>query len=346
MNQPASATPRFPLVQMLRAVAALVVAAGHVLHDAAGLPGGAPSWIAAASGALPWHAGVDIFFVISGFVIVHASARLFGGGWPAARRFLVRRLGRIVPLYWAATALFLMVQAASPGAVHGALGGVGWVAASFLFLPWPRPDGLVQPVFGLGWTLNYEMLFYAVFALCVPLRRPAAIAAAVLALGLLVALAQVTALPGPLAFWSDPIVLEFLFGVLLAGSLPLGWRLRGGARLALAAFGAALFCLDLSASLPRPLAFGLPALLLVAAAVLGRPGAALPAAERVAVLLGDASYAIYLTHPFPMRALAIVWPRLHLPAGLYPAVALAAILAVGLAVHVAVERPLMRRLRR
>ena len=92
-------------VQALRAAAALSIAVLHVLHDATSLdPGG---MIERWHDAVPWGAGVDLFFVISGFVMVYASNDLFGRrDGPAL--FMARRLIQIVPLYWAATTLFLL----------------------------------------------------------------------------------------------------------------------------------------------------------------------------------------------------------------------------------------------
>ena len=163
------------LVQVLRAAAALSVAMLHAQHDAATLAE-RTGQVFAPIAAFPWEAGVDVFFVISGFIMVHASTRLFGaeGG---ARAFLARRIARIVPIYWAVTTLYLAVALAVPDLLNRELLGWPLVVASYLFIPMARPDGLVQPLYGLGWTLNYEMFFYALFAVAVRwpragIRRP------------------------------------------------------------------------------------------------------------------------------------------------------------------------------
>ena len=85
----------------------------HAQHDAATLAeraGGAFAPIA----AFPWEAGVDVFFVISGFIMVHASAPLFGTAPGGGRIFLARRIARIVPIYWAVTTLYLAIALAVP----------------------------------------------------------------------------------------------------------------------------------------------------------------------------------------------------------------------------------------
>ena len=307
---------------------------------------------------LPWPAGVDIFFVISGFIIVHAAGPLYGR--PGARgRFLAHRIARLVPLYWLVTGLYLALGLAMPALLSGEGGppDAARTLASFLFWPMARPDGAVLPLYGLGWTLNYEMAFYALFALGLGFSRRGAVAWLVGALALVVLAGQLTpAPPVPLAFWSDPIVLEFAFGAGLGLLRAEGVRLHAPSRAALAAAG--LFGLALAPSEPalRPLAWGLPAAFLVAAAVLGRDrpesvpggGAArlLGAAER----LGDASYALYLLHPFVLRAVreGLLRTGLAAPLGPWPSLVLMVVLTLPAALLVPrlVERPLTRLVRR
>ena len=85
------------LVQGLRALAALMVVVHHAQNEAMILAGRTGTDFVPRHG-LPWPAGVDIFFVISGFIIVHAAAPLYGR--PGARgRFVAHRIARLVPLY-------------------------------------------------------------------------------------------------------------------------------------------------------------------------------------------------------------------------------------------------------
>src|SRR5918994_6175272 len=88
------AVPRLILVQALRGLAALSIAMLHALHEAE-LLAGAAGLAFAAPARVPWAAGVDLFFVISGLIMVHASAGLFGRAG-ARRVFLARRIARIV----------------------------------------------------------------------------------------------------------------------------------------------------------------------------------------------------------------------------------------------------------
>jgi len=329
MQSPPPQAAKYPLVQALRAAAALAVAYHHIFFAAHGRP----------DRTAAWDAGVDVFFVISGFVIATSSARLLPDPH-RARIFLARRLARIVPLYWAATTLFLAILAASPDAIRGAIGGPAYLAASYLFFPATRPDGLVQPAFGLGWTLNYEMAFYLLFALALLVRLPRPALAVCAVLGLLVLLRQTGLLhTTPLLFWSDPIVLEFASGMALA-RISTRLALPAALRAALAAAVLALTQAHFNPDAPRVLSQGLPALALVAAATLGPS----PLPRRAAFwldLLGDASYALYLVHPFIMRAGQIAWLHAHRAGGpaLYIAASLVAAQLCALAIRLYIERP-------
>ena len=341
-------------IQALRAAAALSVALLHAVYERGLLAKtGDLGWI----DRLPWEAGVDVFFVISGFVMVTASGRLCGapGAW---RRFLAHRVARIVPLYWCVTTLYLLLARLRPDLVGAAVSGPSYVLASYAFWPAARPDGTAVPLFSLGWTLNYEMFFYAVFALAVgaPARVAVAVVTAVLAVTVLSAAAGA---PLPVSFWGGSIVLEFAFGMMLGLLRLRDVTLPPGLRIASIALGIGLLAVQHTGpDALRALAFGLPALCLVAGAGLGRVGTAggEPRLIRALVLMGDASYALYLTHPFAIRGLRGIWPAMvpdvapdmapDVAAPIFVPVALALAVALSICVHLVVERPLTRTARR
>ncbi len=338
-------------IQVLRAFAAFMVAVHHVQPDALALAqrSGAsftPSYL------VPWMAGVDIFFVVSGFIMVHASGGLFGRK-DAPRLFLTRRLARIVPLYWAATTLFLLTGLLLPGALNSAAPDLGQILASYLFWPAVSSAGLVQPVYSLGWTLNYEMLFYVLFGAALLLPRAAVVLVVTLALAVLVATEALSGpLPLPFGFWGQPIVLEFAAGMGLALLRRQGFRLTGGPRWLVAILGVAI--LLLAAWLPGVdtpwmsfLLRGSAAVLLVAAASSGSGNSAPSALVRGLAGLGDASYALYLVHPFAIRALREVFARVA-PGwpGLYVLTALSASVIASVLIYRWFERPATRWLRK
>ncbi|GJD93205.1 hypothetical protein OCOJLMKI_0396 [Methylobacterium iners] len=334
-------------IQVLRGFAALLVVVHHAQFEGVVLAG-RTSRSFEPSTLLPWAAGVDIFFVISGFIIVHAAAPLYGRR-DGRRRFLAHRVARLVPLYWLTTALYLAVLLAAPAllASNAAL-EPGYVLASFLFWPALSPDGQPQPLYSLGWTLNFEMFFYALFAVALPWGRRIAFAWVAASLSLLVTLRlSVPGLPQPLAFWGAPIVLEFALGAALGLARAEGLRLAALPRLCLAAAGIAWLMSvagepDLAM---RPLAYGLPGLLLVAAAGLGPPRRGPePLPLRWGVGLGDASYALYLAHPFVLRAAREILLRTGAGAWIGPWAGIALMIGLAVAAAILVHHGIERRL--
>ncbi len=313
------------LVQVLRAIAAILVLAGHTQAEVLRA--------AAASGQdllriplPPGGFGVDLFFCISGFIMVVSSARLFER--PLARRqFLLRRAIRLVPLYWLVTLCYMPILMLGSRGYEGNLSQA--LLASLAFIPYPTygaEGGLVFPLYTLGWSLNYEVFFYVLFSLFVVLPAPRAVIA--LCSTLLIIVLAGFALPAEstvLRFWSQPIILEFGLGALL------GWAWLRDLRLsrssaALVAIGA-LACvlidpLGLAVKIAgqstqndfmRVLGWGLPAALLLLAAVLFERGNRVDLKPLSPIaFLGDCSYSLYLIHPFALLFIGVAWNWLHL----------------------------------
>jgi peptidoglycan/LPS O-acetylase OafA/YrhL len=341
---------RLILVQALRILAALAVVLYHAQYDAESL---AARYGLSYQGSalLPWPAGVDVFFVISGFIMVYTSRHLFATG-DGPRVFLTRRIARVVPIYWGVVTAYLVLGQLVPAVLNRDAPGWVEVLTTYLFIPYPRPNGVIHPVYSLGWTLNYEMFFYVVFAgaLLLPRQRAVLAVAAVLS-GLVVFGRFVQPVSAQIAFWSDPIVLEFVFGMALALLMDRGCLLPWVARLGLAVVALLLLHADLIKSdgalvLPQVVAYGVPAAMLVAAAVLGPFSSVWLAVEVSVATLGDASYALYLVHPFAIRALRELFAYSGLVTSLGPQVfVILAVVAAGiLAVVVCqfAEKPMTR----
>ena len=329
MGPSAANRPARPLatIQALRGVAAAMIVAQHAFFEA-GLP----------KPAFPLHLGVEIFFVISGFIMVVTSRDAFGraDAWPD---FVRRRLIRIVPTYWCFTTLLLGVALAFPSALQTARPEPGHLLLSYLFVPHQAPAGHLHPFLELGWTLNYEMLFYAAFAalLFLPMRR-SLIALTVLAAGAVIVGRWIpVALAAP-HFWTRPVVLCFVAGAWLgaahAGGRRMPWWLAG----ATAAAAAILLGLATPEGPYRAWARDACAVLIVALATLP-PRAAETPMPRVLERLGDASYTSYLAHPFILAGLMIALRGA--PAGLRCVAGIATVLAVSYVLHRVVERPLI-----
>ena len=336
-------TGRLYPLQSLRFVAAAAVMVGHAMMEAR--EHGSTAFSSAVYD-LPWSSGVDVFFVISGFIIYHITRDMAGGPRPAAD-FTIRRLIRLVPLYWLFTALMATVILIAPGQLRERSLTVVAVLKSLFFIPYVAPAiGEMRPVLGQGWTLNYEMLFYATFAICLALTRFRLPVIAALFIGLVV-LGSIVPLPPELAFYASYRLLQFVAGMALARLYLVCPRHGTAVAVVLLAVAAvvggwvgALLGPEVQAMRNRTVM----SVLAVYAVIFWR--SAPEAIEQgLLPLLGDASYALYLGHPFAINAVLIVFAKARLGLG-YPFVAVACLAAIAstLLLHLCIERPLMRRL--
>jgi exopolysaccharide production protein ExoZ len=280
--------------------------------------------------------GVQVFFVISGYIICRVGSR--ESFW----KFSYSRITRVAPIYWLFTGLFLLSKLVSSGTQE--LPTSGEVLASLLFIPHYsgfRPDQ-IWPVLIPGWTLNYEMFFYALFAFGILTSRPAlfSVAAIILSLGVghLFSDAGVV-----FKFLENPVTLFFVLGVLIA---------RFEDRIPKHSTYILLGILLWGLSDPAPLspvqkflaAYASAALILLGA--LAAKGGNSSPMMRALQGLGDASYSLYLSHTLVLAVVYKVLMRLNLSGPgeflVVAGVGLAASVAGGLAAYWGVERPLMR----
>lgn len=322
--------------QILRFVAALGVLIYHAGWTADGVVG--PADLRAIGAA-----GVDLFFVISG-AIIYLTA--FERPMPAAE-FAHRRIVRIAPLY------FLVSIAALPTFLFlGREITAAQVATTFTF--WPAWGHITTPILDAGWTLSFEMLFYAGAALVLVSRRWLP----VLAVGYAAMWVLRDATGCPVArFLGNPMTMEFVAGVLLMRYRH-QMRMRPVFAGAVAIAAVALLFIPISRSVVadgektmegmraalRLLIFGVPAVLLVWSALnLGREATGLPA--RLGAYLGDASYSIYLTHAPLALLVGPVLTLMGLSSWSLMGVLVAAQIVCGAACYEWLEKPLLKALR-
>lgn len=306
-------------IQVLRAVAALCVLFGHLQQHIVGLAAGLgesrSAWVNWAGGF-----GVDLFFCISGFIIV-LSARKVMGQRGAGMDFMVRRLIRVVPLYWLATWAYLPIFLLGTSTA-----GRDWLLpllASMTFVPYPvfGDWSAPYPLLTLGWTLNHEMWFYVCMAVVMSLARQRVLMWTALLMGSMVALGGfMEPEHRQLYFWSRPIVLEFVVGAAMGMAHARGGLKVGGvSACGLCAAAVTWVVMDpfglTTTGGPTPndfvrlAAWGAPAVLILFAAV-ASPAVGALARHRAAgplARLGDASYSLYLLHPFVLIVLGKAW---------------------------------------
>ncbi len=307
-------------VQYLRAVAALSVLLFHAS-------------IGTGRGDVLGTGGVDIFFVVSGFIMFEIAET-----GPTPWRFVIDRVRRIVPAYWIVTLVVVAMQLI--GLTEHSRFGWTRLLKSLLFIPDLDPvKQQIYPVLIVGWTLNYEMFFYALIAglLKVSKRLRLPLLAGIFA-GLIAAGAWLPSPGIPLRFYSNPIIVEFLYGGLIAAA----WRAdRLPARGWLFVIVGGLLMISPQPSLlPRFIGYGVPAAMIVFGVIAEEARRPIKYV-RFPALLGNASYSIYLWHGF---VVALCYKLF----GITPPVFALAVLggtALGVASYWTIERWTMRLLR-
>lgn len=306
-----SSTQNFRSIHYLRALAAVLVATFHIFSNL--------KFMRADLDSLYWmRGGVDIFFVISGFVMVQSTSDRN----ISPKAFITQRAQRIVPMYWIASVVTITQ-----------IPGQWWLKIqSLLFIPAMNPKtNMVQPILEPGWTLNYEMFFYVIFAFSLLLKESYRFVAVAAILALLV-IAGLTVEGGVLLeFYCRPIIIEFAMGMAIA---------KFGIRLPIFALpvGFALMIILQSVAMDRIYLLGIPAMMIVASALSAEQH--LPK-WKFADFLGSASYSIYLFHLLALSALVDIWPYIGLGKEIFAVAALGFMLLVGCGMYWAVEQPII-----
>jgi peptidoglycan/LPS O-acetylase OafA/YrhL len=317
--------------------------------------------------------GVDVFFVISGYIM----ARILDPDNRSSDFFFRRRLLRIVPPYWVFTLVIFLAAMLVPQLMGSTRATIPDLIKSLLFIPFTKGSGLIQPLLFVGWSLNYEMFFYLALSIglllytrLAPASRtstPGASArinpawfGAVIVIAVMIGCAPFGAESTAATFYSRDIVLEFVLGVL---SYEICSRITADSirRLRLPAlvlcFAGAILLIALQAYLPIWIVAGYPRtvtlgvtsfILITAASLLSQGGWDLNVAWLV--LIGDASYILYLIHPYCEYSIDRIFARHHpwlhsnTASGVIVGVSISIVLS--LLVHLYAERPTVRFLNR
>ena len=305
--------------------------------------------------------GIDIFFVISGFILTSSIQSAQAKGPLRLGEFVSRRAIRIYPMYWL-VALLGAVHAISKHQTFGAKYLPG------LFLA-PLNVGIYPNTVNGAWTLVFEVFFYSILCLSIACLPKHAILATVVTLCTLALVGSVTSVKGAftdVAF--NGILLEFVFGCLLAlghrslqrfhqfrwACLALGTLLAVGLRWYGFSCANGMQMVLAGTLVPqRVFSYGIAATFIVGGVTLFRWKPA-SRAGALGVLLGNASYSIYLFAEFPLsyslgacaamfdHPLRLTGPEL----ALFCCVSMGCVLASSLAVYLWVERPCLRALNR
>jgi exopolysaccharide production protein ExoZ len=327
----AKTTDRMDCIQVLRAIAAVAVVTHHMPLFGNG------AW------------GVDLFFVISGFIMCYVTSE-------SRDHFFIKRIIRIVPLYWAGTLGVFTVAATFPTLLKNTTADITHLLKSLAFIPFVKGQNGVHPVLFLGWTLNYEMLFYALFALSMAINHSYRhVICSVVLVALVVSRCLIDPESVIVAFYTNTILLEFVFGMVCYDMYlrTKEWHTHCHTtrlRICLSLVGVSLItCMPLtSVFVPitgRTIAWGILAALSFSFIIHSLYDIRLP---RMIVGVGDASYSLYLFHPYVLQTFYKIFPawRVH-NAQAYLMAGLAIILCCSLSLvsYHFIEKPVTERLR-
>ncbi|MEP2921492.1 MAG: acyltransferase [Sulfitobacter sp.] len=338
-------TPQLPeksgrliFVQYLRGCAAMMVVFHHALHHRPGIYNPLQRDIDLG------RPGVLIFFVISGFIMMHACRN------EPPLTFIQRRIIRVVPLYWLMTFAFFAIIFPNDFAAGNPTRRLDELIQSLFFIPhWHsgKPTE-IWPILVPGWTLSYEMFFFGIFAIAITSGRPAH--SAIFLLSMLLIAGWIFDYENPIWLtWTNNFLMLFIAGITLA----LVWKKTDFSAIAWILPAGALLILAAGIKLPPeewivPLYF-VSAVMIVAGVLACQDR--FPAFNApILAIIGNASYSIYLSHTITMVPLYKVLRALPLHGWLQFIVVFVLSVTIstliGIAIYKLIERPMIKGLGR
>jgi len=258
--------------------------------------------------------GVDIFFCISGFMIMFSTHT-------NTKYFLRKRLIRILPLYYLMTIGTYLLLILFPGMFEQTRANPVFLLKSLLFIPFDIGGGILQPLMRIGWTINCEVFFYLLFWIALQIsHKYRGLLCSVFLLGItsaasLLPINSLTPMDSTaLTFYGNPVMLEFILGILSYYAARSLYQLKQSSKLPslffplsilvlLSCFGGLVLTkptIDIT-GFRRPFVWGLPALVIVLCTFV--LGLFLKKPLTLLVRLGDASFSLYLIHYYPVMLL-------------------------------------------
>ena len=324
----------YQTIQALRFVAATSVALTHAtFYIQTRVDPGMPIWGGGSQ-------GVQIFFVISGFVMALSSGGINNKpvNW---REFILRRLIRIAPLYWLMNVIKLVMLIVLPGLLL-AKPDIQNVFLSLIFIPSRNENGIVETFYGVGWTLNFEMFFYLLVAICLYFKKSVIIYSA-LALGFFLSISAVRQDEWPaVTYLFHPYLANFIWGLFiakLASKIDMNRPFLG-----LLFFVVSGYWIFINPMHPTMSLLGIQ----YAALVLGLlmlESKLKDNIPRVFLFGGEASYSLYLTHAMSGPVAAIFASKIGIQSGtgslLFVAILM---LSIAVACFVQIEKPISQAL--
>ena len=239
--------------------------------------------------------GVDIFFVISGFIMMYVTEN-------NEKFFLLKRIFRIVPLYWILTLGVFVLAIFIPEVLNNTTANTAHLIKSLFFIPFDKNGTGHFPILFLGWTLNFEVIFYFLFSLSlVFFKENRMIACSIFIIIFLVFNKVFSEKNFIFETYANDIFIEFIFGMILF-TIWKRYKNKISTNLTnhficLTILLVSIFILNYY-NFSRSISYGLPSLILAIYFLFFLNHLKFP---KILVSLGDASYCIYLLHPYVIQ---------------------------------------------
>ena len=228
--------------------------------------------------------GVDIFFIISGFVMMHSTES-------TSINFFKKRLIRILPNYYIFTLGVFIVALKFPHLLNNTTANLDHLFKSLFFIPFNKNETGHFPILFLGWTLNLEMLFYSIFALSLMINKKyRGFISSYILLTIFLISAQINSFP--LKAYSEFIIFEFILGMIIYLIIFKKNYIESFLMLLAIIIGCLFHEINLN---NRLLIYGLPSMIIMFLMILKFQNLKL---SKFILMLGAGSYSLYLTHPY------------------------------------------------
>jgi len=228
--------------------------------------------------------GVDIFFIISGFVMMHSTER-------TSSNFFKKRLIRILPNYYIFTLGVFILALKFPHLLNNTTADLNHLLKSLFFIPFNKNETGHFPILFLGWTLNLEMLFYSIFALSLMINKKyRGFISSYILLTIFLISAYINSFP--LKAYNDFIIFEFILGMIIYLIIFKKNYIESFLMLLAIIIGCLFHEINLN---NRLLTYGLPSMIIMFLMILKFQNLKL---SKLILMLGAGSYSLYLTHPY------------------------------------------------
>ncbi len=298
------------------------------------------------------NSGVDLFFVISGFVIFSVAMNPN----TSPKEFLLRRFIRVVPLYWFFTSIFILLSLFIPNFNTSFIFHANQAIKSFLFIPHYHAihSKEIWPILIPGWSLNYEIFFYIIFAgILLTVRKYLFTKITIIFTSLIILKLFIESNNPIFVAYTNPIILEFVAGIFFANIYYKTSFFKNKKKfqyIGIALIISSFFLLLLSlhpnfCQMPRAIKWGLPTSLIIFGCLLSEDLISMFKISSLRVL-GNASYSIYLSHSFGIGACTFLWKKTHYPFQgislfIFTILSFSICILIGILSYYLIEKPLL-----